>query len=384
MRKFHHTFQTSFVDPSVSCNQNPSFQLKLVCDDGVIYCDRLLFILWSQKWLQILDPLEENSVLIFPDIQKQAMELLIDLLRKGSISGMESDFENFMELALDFLVDFPGGFSNFETSDEEFKVKAVSIKNRRNCYKFKTTKEITCEFCVSTFASKQSKDRHIENHHQPKEIYNCSICNMKFKSKEGLTTHNKIKHSDGEAKDLYCKLCDLRFTNETNLKRHIKSKHGKEDYICLHCMKVFEFKSEFLQHQKDFKHIAHRARNIEKKDAFSCPYCDFKTNRKDNLARHKRLKHQIFKKEFEAIDNYLKDNSSWTCTECDQTFTNADEIEDHVINCKEIKCKFCEKKFTLKSNLKRHLEKKHPHVCKICNERFKNKKKLREHIEKVH
>ena len=133
MRKFHHTFQNSFLDPSMSSNQDQSFQLKLVYDDGVIYCERLLFILWSTKWLQILDPLEEHSVLIFPGIQKQTMELLMELLRKGSISGMESDFENFMELALDFLVDFPGGFANFETSDEEFKVKAVSIKNRRNC-----------------------------------------------------------------------------------------------------------------------------------------------------------------------------------------------------------------------------------------------------------
>ena len=129
-------------------------------------------------------------------------------------------------------------------------------------------------------------------------------------------------------------------------------------------MEIFENKSDFLQHQTDTKlnHTAHRIRNLEKKDVFECSECDFKTSRKDSLARHKRLKHNIYKKEFKAIKNYLKEKSKWTCSKCSQSFTSLEEIENHVITCKQIICKICDKKFTLKINLKRHMEKKHPKI----------------------
>ena len=93
MRKFHNKIQKSFIDQEVLYNLEKSFKLRIVCEDGVILCDRLLFILWSQKWMYILEPFEETSVLIFPDVKKISMELLIGLLKKGQISGFENDFE---------------------------------------------------------------------------------------------------------------------------------------------------------------------------------------------------------------------------------------------------------------------------------------------------
>ena len=94
----------------------------------------------------------KKPVLILPDVKKRAMELLLGLLKKGEISGFENDFEDFMDLALDFLGDLPGGFSNFETGGKSFEVKAAAMKIRRN--KFKTLKTATCEYCLSTFSSK--------------------------------------------------------------------------------------------------------------------------------------------------------------------------------------------------------------------------------------
>ena len=382
MRKLYNKIQKSYIDHEVSYNLEKSFKLKIVCEDGEIFCDRLLFILWSKKWMELLDPFEETSVLILPDVKKRAMELLLGLLKKGEISGFENDFEDFMDLALDFLGDLPGGFSNFETGGKSFEVKAAAMKIRRN--KFKTLKTATCEYCLSTFSSKQSKDRHIEIYHETKQSHTCSICNLTFKSKEGMLTHEKIKHYKLETEDHSCKYCDARFTNEANLKRHIKSKHDQHEFICLHCQEVFDRKSKLVQHQRDtkFKHTASRVRNLEKVEILNCPECDFKTSRKDSLARHKRLKHQMYKKEFKAIETFMKDNSNWTCSKCNQTFTSVDDVEDHVIHCKEIKCKLCDKNFTLESNLKRHLEKQHPNVCTNCNERFKYRKTLRKHMEK--
>ena len=112
MRKFQHSKQKSFLDSS-NGHEESSFLLKIICADGVVVSDRLVFILWSKQLRQLLDPDEETSVLIFPDVKQRSMELLLNLLRKGNTSGYESDFEDLFELAIEFFEDFPGGFSNF-------------------------------------------------------------------------------------------------------------------------------------------------------------------------------------------------------------------------------------------------------------------------------
>ena len=380
MRTLNHQNHKSFIQwkhmTRVTSGLDHAFQLKIVCDDGELFCDRLLFILWSKHWREILDPNEEESVLIFPGVKKRSMMLLLKLLMVGDIKGFEKSFESFFELTLDFFNDFPGGFSNFETSDKSFDVKASCIKNRRN--KFQTSKKNTCEYCLSNFSSKQAKERHIEHYHLPKKVYNCSTCNKTFKSSYGLKTHLKTKHKSSEVHK--CSVCDASFTNEANLKRHQKSRHETMKYTCLECKKVFDSSIELKQHLDD---SGHKKRTLLKKiDVFKCSECDFQTSRKDSLLRHKRLKHGIFRKEFNIIKDTLKDNGNWTCSKCNKTFTSEEEIEDHVISCKEIKCHLCEKAFTLKSHLKRHIETQHPYICTNCNERFKTAKILRKHSKK--
>ena len=375
MRTFYHTHHKSYIDLKNPSNEETSFKLKIVCSDGVIFCDRILFILWSKHWRQILEPNEETSVLIFPDVKKSTMELMIDLLKSGDIKGLESNFEIFFELVLDFFADLPGGFTNFETSEKSFEAKAVCIKSKRN--KFKTLRKLTCEFCISTFASKQSKDRHVENYHQSKMSHKCSKCKLTFRSKEGLLTHRKTKHENVEFHS--CSVCGVRFTNGANLKRHLKTKHNRDDYTCLTCKRVFKSKDKLVKHQKD---LSHPLNESLKKEKLSCSKCDFTTSRKDSLLRHKQLIHQIYRKDFTAIEDTLEEDGKWTCSKCDKTFTSLVEIEDHVISCQEIKCHWCDKKFTLKNHLKKHFEIKHPFVCGNCKERFKSEKHLKKHVSK--
>ena len=45
------------------------------------------------------------------------MKLLIELLKAGDIRGLESNLENFFELALDIFFDVLGGFSNSQRID---------------------------------------------------------------------------------------------------------------------------------------------------------------------------------------------------------------------------------------------------------------------------
>ena len=54
-------------------------------------CDRFLFILWSKSWRDILDPSEEKSVLLCPDMKKGIIKLVLELLMTGEASRLEQD-----------------------------------------------------------------------------------------------------------------------------------------------------------------------------------------------------------------------------------------------------------------------------------------------------
>ena len=121
--------------------------------DGSVFCDRLLFILWSKSWRNIFDPSEEKSVLICPDMKKGIIEKVVKLLMTGNSNGLEKDFEIFFETVLDIFDDLPEGFSNFQTSDETFEKRAKKLIARRNTFKGLRLNGHVCEYCLflSTF-----------------------------------------------------------------------------------------------------------------------------------------------------------------------------------------------------------------------------------------
>lgn len=98
MRTLSHQNHKSFIQwkhmTRVTCSLDHAFQLKIVCDDGELFCDRLLFILWSKHWREILDPNEEESVLIFPGVKKRSMMLLLKLLMVGDTGYLHYHHQN--------------------------------------------------------------------------------------------------------------------------------------------------------------------------------------------------------------------------------------------------------------------------------------------------
>ena len=100
MRTFYNTDQDSIMK-----NMLLPGGIKIRCKDGEIICDRLLFILWSKQWRDILDPHEEETVIIIPDLRTRVLNIFLKLLMTGRTSGLEIDFENFFDLAVDFLSD---------------------------------------------------------------------------------------------------------------------------------------------------------------------------------------------------------------------------------------------------------------------------------------
>ena len=95
---------------------------------------------------------------------------------------------------------------------------------------------------------------------------------------------------------------------------------------------------------------------------FKCKECDYSSTRKDNLQRHKKLKHNTYNVDFDALkQNVQFQHGVYKCPECNGKFYSEKTIEDHILlkKCKEIECDICGKGFKLKQHLKRHLKNVH-------------------------
>jgi C2H2-type zinc finger/Zinc-finger of C2H2 type len=106
-----------------------------------------------------------------------------------------------------------------------------------------------CERCGKEFGFKASLDQHYKwsGCKRPKTDHHCSICSLKFKSRNQLTSHRREKHG----KCHYCKICYKKFSSELRLKFHIKVDHentGAEKFKCEFCPKEFRNGESLLGH----------------------------------------------------------------------------------------------------------------------------------------
>ena len=256
MRTLYNSDQISYLK-ELEINGSPTKSLKIICEDGVIFCDRFLFVLWSKTWRKIFDPNEETSVLICPELKKGIMELVLTVLKTGQSKGLENEFENFFDTVLDIFHDLPNGFSNIETSEKSLEKRAKTLIARRNTFKELQLNGHVCEFCLSLFTTQRAKEKHIEHFHTNQSLFYCPICHKSFRTKEGLNAHEKAKHKENQGNFL-CKICDIKFENESSLKRHLKiidhDAMMKISYVCAKCDKIFETRKALKGHKNKLGH----------------------------------------------------------------------------------------------------------------------------------
>ena len=80
IHSYHHHI---LHDCKEKFNEDKSKSLKIVCSDGIIFCDRLLFILWSKFWKTLLIPEESENTVIIPDIKVEIVRQMVMLLLSG-------------------------------------------------------------------------------------------------------------------------------------------------------------------------------------------------------------------------------------------------------------------------------------------------------------
>ena len=258
-------------------------------------------------------------------------------------------------------------------SDDHYSNKFINVEIGKT-----KEKRHACKYCLKYFVRKETLERHIKNIHLNKEKIECTKCNRTFASKEGLQSHMK-NHDQNKFK---CPQCGKAYKHKNHLSRHC--------YLNGH---TFPSNNEVKPHPHSIKcHICNKwildkehhikKYHSENSTTFLCDYenCEFKTNRRDTLYKHERVKHDMHYRDFGAISDTLELKDDLKCIDCGKKFNTKKETEEHIAleGCEDLNCPKCGKFFNVRHNLLQHIREIHDlteqYTCPFCEKSFNQKR----------
>ena len=237
--------------------------------------------------------------------------------------------------------------------NEEKLTNKSNVKEKKNMSKI-------CPLCYKRFCNNQARDRHLKRMHTEPTLVEEEI--DEWTRTEVADELDNLEQVDKERVE--CDQCGKQFVHLTSLKRHMKS------------------------HDQD-------------KQSFACEECKFVTNRLDSLVRHRRLIHNTYCINLDALRESGPEN--FDCKICGRKFGIEYELfETHIVSkaCQtgndalnvndegRYQCDLCERSYAHKSDMLKHLDWKHrpvkPFSCEECDKNFYNQYLLRRHKQKMH
>lgn len=160
--------------------------------------------------------------------------------------------------------------------------------------------------CMAVFESLPLLRDHYTDVHQR---INCDKCDKSFKLMSSLFEHNKRMHSsegDGQQPVLQCPVCGHKYNCRTRYEKHVLSHSASNRLQCTHCELSFEKHvalevhvnrdhkncrpydcqicgQQFYANEKLMNHLS----NKHKIAVYACDKCDYKTNSKYKMERHR-------------------------------------------------------------------------------------------------
>ncbi|CAH0546670.1 unnamed protein product [Brassicogethes aeneus] len=110
-----------------------------------------------------------------------------------------------------------------------------------------------CELCDKGFLRKDYLEAHINNHNGVKN-YNCNVCSKKFVSQKNLDAH--LKYHDGTVKIYKCNICGKSMSS--GFEEHLRTHSNVREFECTSCDMKFKTKGSLskhvkIKHEKDIK-----------------------------------------------------------------------------------------------------------------------------------
>ena len=171
---------------------------------------------------------------------------------------------------------------------------------------------LVCDICRNIYQTKEGLKHHISSAHEGIK-YQCDICGISLKSKEGLKSHILNLHIE---KRLYqCRQCSEKFLEKALLNEHVESFH-KKSFQCEFCGYSCSEKGKFRVHVE---------RVHEGKRPYVCELCGVSYKFQSSFVDHKRKKHED------------KTEKQFKCDICSTTFGRACHLANHIAKVHEKK-----------------------------------------------
>ena len=400
---------TSPIQASASC---AAPDIKLVGSHSLykpLAAHKLILARFSPLLFHVLaelEPLEEDHVLVFPDVAPRHLDIILSLAYSGSTTplsrnevteikaicrdlGVSLDHEEVGSESKSFIpLDCesdtngnPDPATTSETSEEE----ETMIYLQPKCHELE---KFTFKFV------------HIE---RTEDAYFCKYpgCDHKesFKTISGCKNHQLRSHATDADMNFKCTSCDERFASNQLRNKHQNLVHNKR-FPCEHCGKTFSERSRLLIHNR--VHSGDRP--------YECDLCGFSCAQKDNLRIHKEFKHPksgSIEKKFNCkicsasfltqgnLKRHVRTHSDikpYVCETCGKSFKDPGTLKQHTYKHggQSFECRFCSQKFNSPLYLSRHITRVHPvdgiqaKTCSTCGKGFSNNHLLNEHVDSVH
>jgi hypothetical protein len=384
--------------------------LKVVCNDGEIYCHRLLLSSVS-NFVKVLLLSSDSSTIIIPQLNLAELEDTLEVLYSEKL---ETKNEDYMKRVFSILcVDSKNILVKNITNDVKKLKSKRRIKGSKllkfniKGYPVGLCKKERVEFddlvnisdsdvedfkendvldyfveeavqgnhkSIDSVETVQGKSKSSSDHAYMKvdKGVPCDLCEKFCKSKKTLIEHIKYKHSEH---NFPCDLCDKVCIRKENLTAHKKQKHGEErlditvgSRICGLCQLTFKRK-DILAHM--------RQKHPDSPLEFCCDQCQKRFKFKSKLERHRK--------------QHDKTTDNMSCQMCDFETGSEESLKRHIRrHANLIKCDLCEYTSDRIEYVKKHFSKNHEdqeetsHRCDICERCCPTKNALKIHKKRYH
>ncbi|KAJ4331703.1 hypothetical protein N0V95_009833 [Ascochyta clinopodiicola] len=230
--------------------------------------------------------------------------------------------------------------------------------------------------CDKTFPRKDHLQRHLKNAHTGSDDYRAYTCDWEGCGKSFTSNGRLQRHKDVHESKFYCTdyaPCHESFRKESALEAHIKAQHmDVKPFPCPfvdsetneQCTKAYQTDNALQKHMS-------KAHSVEQEEALYCMLCIPPGSETETIETHPGV--------------------VTTIPKAPLSFTTAEELHAHSLECHPPVCPECGQKFKNEANLKSHTETLHsdatprfPCPKPHCDALFTRKHNLTVHIQTVH